>query len=182
MPWGKAHKRQNKKPHLSRLKKKSVLSIGKANNERIIKHVAAGAVTATSTDAINGSQLYAVADEFSKLAVNVLGAEVEDASKTGFKKSEFTALLSSPSTSTTPPQPQGQTQTTQKTAMTFKDAIEANITKLNSGFVFGSGDESGEQRTHYLGDKLIIKAGAVDKPTSTSDDGYSHRIILKQRI
>ncbi|WWO73214.1 YadA-like family protein [Histophilus somni] len=147
--------------------KKSVLSIGKKNNERIIKHVAAGAVTSDSTDAINGSQLYAVADEFSKLAVNVLGAEVEDANKTGFKKSEFTALLSSPSTN--PPQPQGQTQ---KTAMTFKDAIEANIAKLNSGFVFGSGDESGEQGTHYLGDKLIIKAGAVDKPSTTQDGGY----------
>nr|WP_187383054.1 hypothetical protein [Histophilus somni] len=163
-------------------KKKSVLSIGKANNERIIKHVAAGAVTATSTDAINGSQLYAVADEFSKLAVNVLGAEVEDASKTGFKKSEFTALLSSPST--TPPQPQGQTQTTQKTAMTFKDAIEANITKLNSGFVFGSGDESGEQRTHYLGDKLIIKAGIqrlkIRHLLLKMEDTFL--IILKQRI
>ncbi|WP_249961356.1 YadA-like family protein [Histophilus somni] len=150
-------------------KKKSVLSIGKANNERIIKNVAAGAVTATSTDAINGSQLYAVADEFSKLAVNVLGAEVEDANKTGFKKSEFTALLSSPSTTPPQPQGQGQTQTTQKTAMTFKQAIEANIAKLNSGFVFGSGDESGEQGTHYLGDKLIIKAGNI----TVKDDALS---------
>ncbi|THA21841.1 adhesin [Histophilus somni] len=150
--------------------KKSVLSIGKKNNERIIKHVAAGAVTATSSDAINGSQLYAVADEFSKLAVNVLGAEVDTGSdKTGFKKSEFTALLSSPSTTPSQPQGQGQKQTTQKTAMTFKDAIEANIVKLNSGFVFGSGDDDAEKGTHYLGDKLIIKAGNI----TVKDDALS---------
>ncbi|WP_256692757.1 YadA-like family protein [Histophilus somni] len=129
--------------------KKSVLSIGKKNNERIIKHVAAGAVTATSTDAINGSQLYAVADEFSKLAVNVLGAEVEDANKTGFKKSEFEVAKYS-----------GHTDATTPTEMTFKAAIAQNTTAINKGFVFGSGDGD-EQGTHYLGDKLIIKAGNI---------------------
>ena len=36
------------------------VSIGSANNERQIKHVAAGAITASSTDAINGSQLFYV--------------------------------------------------------------------------------------------------------------------------
>ena len=34
------------------------VSVGNANYNRQIKHVAAGAITATSTDAINGSQLY----------------------------------------------------------------------------------------------------------------------------
>ncbi|TEW23598.1 hypothetical protein E2R48_10985, partial [Histophilus somni] len=57
---------------------KSVVSLGNKDKERQIKHVAAGAVDKNSTDAINGSQLYAVADEFSKLAVNVLGAEKAD--------------------------------------------------------------------------------------------------------
>lgn len=37
------------------------VSIGSAGNERQIKHVAAGAITASSTDAINGSQLFYVA-------------------------------------------------------------------------------------------------------------------------
>lgn len=37
-----------------------VLSIGDANAERQIQNVAAGVVSATSTDAVNGSQLYAV--------------------------------------------------------------------------------------------------------------------------
>ena len=38
------------------------VSVGAAGAERQIKNVAAGAVSPTSTDAINGSQLYAVAD------------------------------------------------------------------------------------------------------------------------
>ena len=40
----------------------AVVSLGKKGYERQIKHVAAGQVTNVSTDAINGSQLYAVAD------------------------------------------------------------------------------------------------------------------------
>ena len=37
------------------------VSVGEKGNERQIKNVAAGHVEADSTDAINGSQLYAVA-------------------------------------------------------------------------------------------------------------------------
>ena len=36
------------------------VSVGKAGNERQIQNVAAGRISATSTDAINGSQLHAV--------------------------------------------------------------------------------------------------------------------------
>ncbi|EHO48779.1 ESPR-type extended signal peptide-containing protein [Haemophilus sp. oral taxon 851] len=39
------------------------VSIGSKGNERQIKHVAAGEILATSTDAINGSQLYMVANQ-----------------------------------------------------------------------------------------------------------------------
>ncbi|WP_187145385.1 YadA-like family protein [Fusobacterium pseudoperiodonticum] len=44
----------------------SSLSIGSAGNERQIKNVAAGEISATSTDAINGSQLYSVANKLSQ--------------------------------------------------------------------------------------------------------------------
>ena len=50
----------------SQLKNGNIMSVGSAGNERQIKNVAAGEVTATSTDAINGSQLYYVADELAK--------------------------------------------------------------------------------------------------------------------
>lgn len=43
-----------------------ILSIGKKDLERQIKHVAAGQISATSTDAVNGSQLYSVAQQATK--------------------------------------------------------------------------------------------------------------------
>ena len=44
----------------------STVSVGKAGAERTITNVAAGRISATSTDAINGSQLYAVTSEIDK--------------------------------------------------------------------------------------------------------------------
>lgn len=41
----------------------NTVSVGSKNNERIITNVAAGEISATSTDAVNGSQLHAVASE-----------------------------------------------------------------------------------------------------------------------
>ena len=44
----------------------STVSVGKAGSERTITNVAAGRISAASTDAINGSQLYAVTSEMDK--------------------------------------------------------------------------------------------------------------------
>lgn len=49
------------------------VSIGKQGDERQIKHVAAGKISNDSTDAINGSQLYSVADTITTAIKNVLG-------------------------------------------------------------------------------------------------------------
>ena len=51
----------------------SIVSVGAASAERQIKNVAAGAVTATSTDAVNGSQLYKTAETILKMPVNMAG-------------------------------------------------------------------------------------------------------------
>jgi len=48
-----------------------VVSIGTAGKEKQIQNVVAGRITATSTDAINGSQLYAVAGTMSTIAGSV---------------------------------------------------------------------------------------------------------------
>ena len=56
----------------------SVLSIASEGNERQIQNVAAGRVTETSTDAINGSQLYAVASAVSNIS-NQLPQQIADA-------------------------------------------------------------------------------------------------------
>ncbi|WGE47499.1 YadA-like family protein [Actinobacillus equuli] len=55
-----------------------VVSIGKANSERQLINVAAGKVSETSTDAINGSQLYAVANKLSEGWVIANGTKVGD--------------------------------------------------------------------------------------------------------
>lgn len=48
-----------------------VVSIGTAGKEKQIQHVAAGQITATSTDAVNGSQLYSVAGTMSTIVGSV---------------------------------------------------------------------------------------------------------------
>lgn len=56
----------------------SVVSVGTEGNERQIVNVAAGQINATSTDAINGSQLYSVQDNLNNLGTsvtNVLGGD-----------------------------------------------------------------------------------------------------------
>lgn len=54
------------------------VSVGKKGDERQIKHVAAGQITDKSTDAINGSQLYSVADTITTAIKNVLGEPTAD--------------------------------------------------------------------------------------------------------
>ena len=51
----------------------SIVSVGATGTERQIKNVAAGAVTATSTDAVNGSQLYKTAETILKMPINMTG-------------------------------------------------------------------------------------------------------------
>ncbi|URL06341.1 YadA-like family protein [Avibacterium sp. 21-595] len=51
---------------------KSTVSVGKKGAERTITNVAAGRISKTSTDAINGSQLYAVADTLGNVANSVV--------------------------------------------------------------------------------------------------------------
>ena len=58
------------------------VSVGKQGDERQIKHVAAGKISDKSTDAINGSQLYSVADTITTAIKNVLGEPTADG-KTG---------------------------------------------------------------------------------------------------
>ena len=55
------------------LNKGSIVSVGATGTERQIKNVAAGAVTATSTDAVNGSQLYKTAETILKMPINMAG-------------------------------------------------------------------------------------------------------------
>ncbi|AHG87370.1 Autotransporter adhesin [Bibersteinia trehalosi USDA-ARS-USMARC-190] len=54
----------------------SVVSVGSVGAERQIQNVAAGQVSADSTDAINGSQLYLVAEEAAKKSIVAAGENI----------------------------------------------------------------------------------------------------------
>ncbi|MFM0047915.1 adhesin, partial [Paraburkholderia sediminicola] len=60
----------------------SVVSIGSAGAERQIQNVAAGVLSATSTDAVNGSQLYSVATAVSNITNGTVGPFVSNSSVT----------------------------------------------------------------------------------------------------
>ena len=66
----------------------STVSVGKTGMERTVTNVAAGRISATSTDAINGSQLYAVTTEVNK--GTVYAGDVKD---TGATDNKFTQRL-----------------------------------------------------------------------------------------
>ncbi|THA20984.1 hypothetical protein E5361_08370, partial [Histophilus somni] len=137
---------------------KSVVSVGDTDKERIITHVAAGEVRDGSTDAVNAGQLYSVIEVFGKLGTDVLGAEKND-SGDGFKKTTFTKLMSG----------DGANGTAQTPApMTFKDAIEKNIAKINEGLKF-KGD-TGAEFTRQLGATVMIKGDGTDL-TSKAENG-----------
>lgn len=61
----------------------STVSVGSAGNERTITNVAAGRITPTSTDAINGSQLYQVAAQTNgnSVVINNLQDRINDMNK-----------------------------------------------------------------------------------------------------
>ena len=73
--------------NLAGSKPSGTVSIGTTNSERTLTNLAAGRVTAESTDAVNGSQLYAVAEETGKglqfgansgdAVTNKLGSQVD---------------------------------------------------------------------------------------------------------
>lgn len=58
----------------------STVSVGSAGAERTITNVAAGRINATSTDAVNGSQLYSVAQQVDTNATNItnLGNQINN--------------------------------------------------------------------------------------------------------
>ena len=74
-------------------KQGNFVSVGSKDNERQIKHVAAGQITADSTDALNGSQLYQVAKTLGNAAeglADTLGVELNE---DGTVKNKFSQPL-----------------------------------------------------------------------------------------
>ena len=69
-----------------------IVSFGAAGFERQLKNVAPGEVSATSTDAINGSQLAAIADQIAHKYVSITSDVVPNKDNTGAKADESIAI------------------------------------------------------------------------------------------
>ena len=119
----------------------STVSIGNDTVKRTITNVAAGRVTSQSTDAINGSQLYAVANSLGNLATttkNILGGNAAldpDTGKLTMSDIGFTGKI------------------------TIHDAIRYNKDNIDKGLFF-YGDNFVQNQVK-LGDTVRIKGGAT---------------------
>ena len=69
-----------------------IVSFGSAGFERQLKNVAPGEVSATSTDAINGSQLAAIADQIAYKYVSINSTDTPNKDNTGAKADESIAI------------------------------------------------------------------------------------------
>ena len=74
-------------------KQGNFVSIGSEDDERQIKHVAAGRITADSTDALNGSQLYQVAKTLGNAAEGLADTLGVDLNEDGTVKNKFSQPL-----------------------------------------------------------------------------------------
>ena len=77
-----------------------VVSFGSAGFERQLKNVAPGEVSATSTDAINGSQLAAIADQIAYKYVSINSTDTPNKDNTGAKANNSIAIGPNASTDT----------------------------------------------------------------------------------
>ncbi|MDP1369844.1 YadA-like family protein [Acinetobacter lwoffii] len=139
----------------------STVSVGSVGNERQIINVAAGRVSASSTDAINGSQLFRTNEELANLAnktAQALGG--------GASANQFTGAISAPSyTVTTNPAGTG----TKTTVNNVGAALTALDTAVNQPLSFAG--DTGAQISRKLGETLNVKGGATGTLAGTGNIG-----------
>ena len=134
----------------------STVSVGSEGNERQIINVAAGRVSASSTDAINGSQLFRTNEELANLAnktAQALGG--------GASANQVTGAISAPNyTVTTNPAGTG----TKTTVSNVGAALTALDTAVNQPLGFAG--DTGAQVSRKLGETLNVKGGAAGTLTT----------------
>ena len=120
------------------------VSVGKAGFERQIQNVAAGRLSNTSTDAVNGSQLYAVLNNsgFNVLQNNDYKARINNNNVVNFKNgTQTTAVV---------------TKTANGTDVTFN----VNTTTISAG-------DNGQVKTPVNGDAPVTAASVADAINNT---------------
>ena len=141
-------------------KQGNFVSVGSANGgERQIKHIAAGEITADSTDAINGSQLYRVAETLGKAAnqtANALGVTLnKDGTLSGFSQSLTTA--------------EGSNYTAPPAAGDVKTALTNLNNYVNAGWNITASGNNYEKNVSVGHTVNFVGTGNVDVDGSTID-------------
>ena len=165
----------------------AVVSVGKKGYERQIKNVAAGQVTNVSTDAINGSQLYAVADalatKINKQHWNVgnndgavvSGVYHED--QVNFVNGTVTTVkvVDASSSSSIPGQKSGPNITNVSYDVNVGKGLKIENNKIVANFVAGNGVTFNEE-----GDKITINAQSTGGAASSVVSGDTNTLSVKQ--
>ena len=142
-------------------KQGNVVSVGSKGNERQIKHVAAGQITADSTDAINGSQLYQVAKTLGTAAnqtANALGVTLnKDGTLSGFSQPLTTA--------------EGSNYTAPPAAGDVKTALTNLNNYVNAGWNITASGNNYEKNVSVGHTVNFVGSGIVDVDGSTTKDG-----------
>lgn len=142
-------------------KQGNVVSVGSKGNERQIKHVAAGQITADSTDAINGSQLYQVAKTLGTAAnqtANALGVTLnKDGTLSGFSQPLTTA--------------EGSNYTAPPVAGDVKTALTNLNNYVNAGWNITASGNNYEKNVSVGHTVNFVGSGIVDVDGSTTKDG-----------
>ena len=143
-------------------KQGNFVSVGSANGgERQIKHIAAGEITADSTDAINGSQLYRVAETLGKAAnqtANALGVTLnKDGTLSGFSQPLTIA--------------EGSNYTAPPAAGDVKTALTNLNNYVNAGWNITASGNNYEKNVSVGHTVNFVGSGIVDVDGSTTKDG-----------
>ena len=163
------------------------VSVGKAGEERQIHNVAAGRISATSTDAINGSQLYTVLNNsgFNVLENNASKARINNNNVVNFKNgAQTTAVVTKTAngtdvtfnvnTTTISSDAQSNASTPNRNAIANAgDVVDAINSVRNKPITFTGNTGS---TTKKLGDSLAIKGDGADITSAADTNNIVFRL------
>ena len=149
------------------------VSIGSAGNERQIKHVAAGAITASSTDAINGSQLFYVAQGLQNQIGSLgFGVNADNNSLKTHQLGKELAIVAGNTTETTSTN-NLKTDVTQD-AGTGKTTVTVSMKEAPTFTSVTTTDAAGNQTVTDGGGVTITPAAGGGNPVSLTTGGLNN--------
>ena len=166
---------------------KGAFSVGKTGEERQIHNVAAGRLSSTSTDAVNGSQLYTVLNNsgFNVLENNASKARINNNNVVNFKNgAQTTAVVTKTAngtdvtfnvnTTTISSDAQSNASTPNRNAIANAgDVVDAINSVRNKPITFTGNTGS---TTKKLGDSLAIKGDGADITSAADTDNIVFRL------